>query len=58
MQDLRALKLLENLTDRETVLELISEVEDFTAFPKSNQYLVDLREHVNQKIQSMIKKQK
>ena len=55
MQDLRALKMLENLTNRETVLELLSEVKDFKTFPKSNQYLVDLREQVNRKIQSMIK---
>lgn len=55
MQDLRALKLLEELIGREAVLEMIRDVEDFTTFPNSNQYLVDLRERINRRIRSAVR---
>ena len=51
MQDLRALKLLEKLTDRETVMELIQDVESFAVYPRNNQYIMKLRETVNREIQ-------
>lgn len=51
LQDLRALKLLEALTDRETVMGLIRDVESFAVYPRNNQYITELREAVNDKIQ-------
>lgn len=54
MQDLRALKLLEKLTDRETVMELIRDVESFAVYPRNNQYITKLRETVNHRIQLYI----
>ena len=51
MQDLRALKLLEELTDRETVMELFRDVESFAVYPRNNQSIMKLRETVNDKIQ-------
>lgn len=53
-QDLRALKLLESLTDRKTVLELLSEIDGYDIYPKSNQYILKLRETINQKIKEAI----
>lgn len=51
MQDLRALKLLEALTGRETVMELLRDVESFAVYPRNNQYITKLRETVNHEIQ-------
>ena len=51
MQDLQALKLLEKLTDRETVMELIRDVESFAVYPRNNQYIIKVREAVNREIQ-------
>lgn len=50
LQDLRALKLLESLTDRQTVLALLEKIEGFREYPRSNAYLLDLRETVNRMI--------
>lgn len=50
MQDLRALKLLEELTDRDTVLEMLKDVEGFTCYPRNSEYIIQLREMVNRKI--------
>lgn len=49
LRDMRALKLLESLTDRQTVLDLIGDV-TLTEYPLDAQYLVSLREKVNGKI--------
>ena len=46
---MRALKFLESLTDRQTVLDLIGDV-TLTEYPLDAQYLVSLREKVNEKI--------
>ena len=52
--DYRALKLLESLTDKEFVLHLIedelSEPLTFTTFPKTDFYLISLRNRVNAEI--------
>ncbi len=53
MQDLRALKLLESLTDKETVLEFLEEVKGFDVYPRNSQYIICLRERVNEKIKAM-----
>ncbi len=49
LRDMRALKFLESLTDRQTVLDLIGDV-TLTEYPLDAQYLVNLREKVNEKI--------
>ena len=49
LRDMRALKFLESLTDRQTVLDLIGDV-TLTEYPLDAQYLVNLRESVNRKI--------
>ena len=52
MQDYRALKLLESLYDRETVLKLLEDVQGFGIYPRNSEYYVNLREQMN----TMIKK--
>lgn len=54
LNDVRALRFLESLTDREFVMELMeSEIASpitFTEYPKSDFYLLQLRERVNREI--------
>ena len=54
MQDLRALELLESLTDRKTVEKLLSDIEGFKKYPRSNDYIIHLRESVNHLIREHI----
>ena len=54
MQDMRALKLLESLTDRQTVMELLEKVDGFDSYPRNSQYILRIREEVNRKIKAMI----
>jgi hypothetical protein len=53
-QDLRALKLLESLTSRKYVLTLIEQGLDvplsFQTYPHEQEWLLDLRERINNKI--------
>ena len=56
MQDLRALKLLESLTNRETVVNLLSDVEGFGCYPRNNQYILETRALVNNKIKALLSK--
>ena len=55
LTDLRALELLESLTSREHVMELIegelAEPLTFKRYPKSDMYLIMLRNRVNKEIQ-------
>ena len=57
-QDLRALKLLESLTSREYVLNLIEQGLDvplsFRTYPHEQQWLLELRERINKKIAEKI----
>lgn len=57
MTDLRALKLLESLTSREHVMELIEgnlpEPLTFKRYPKSDMYLIQLRDRVNREIKEL-----
>ncbi len=59
--DLRALKMLERLTSREHVTELIdgslSEPLTFRRYPKSSSYLLSLRNRVNKEIADILKAQ-
>jgi hypothetical protein len=50
LQDMRALKLLESLTDRETVQELLEEIVGFKVYPRRSDYILRLRETVNRMI--------
>lgn len=58
MHDLRALELLESLTDRQTVDHLIqegqSEILTLSRYPKENSYLPQLRLRVNQAIEQAL----
>ena len=58
MTDLRALQMLESLTDREFVLDLIegdlTEPMTFKRYPKSDAYLIGLRNKVNKEIAKRI----
>ena len=55
-QDYRALKLLESLTDRQTVLQLLTEVDGFDVYPHNSSYLLELRSKVNRMIQENLEK--
>ncbi len=56
LQDLRALELLETLTDRETVEKLVPGYSDitFSEYPHSPAFLLELREKVNARIEEAI----
>lgn len=54
LQDLCALKLLESLTDRETVLALLGDIDKFASYPRNNAYILKLRETINQKIKEQL----
>lgn len=60
MNDLRAMYLLEDLTDRDTVLGCIEQTPDeevtFKKYPRSISYLTDCRERINEAIRSAIQK--
>ena len=51
---MRALKLLESLTDRETVMQMLDDVVGFDVYPRNNEYILNLREKINEKIESII----
>ena len=53
MQDLRALKLLESLTDRQTVVDMLEEVNLFASYPRNNEYILKLREKINSMIKAL-----
>lgn len=57
LQDLRAFKLLESLTDKETVMSIIEagvEPIKFYSYPKGAEYILSVREKVNKKIKECI----
>ena len=54
LQDLRALKLLESLTDRQTVVDMLGEIDKFASYPRNNAYILEMRERVNQKIKELM----
>ena len=51
MQDLRALKLLEELKGKDYVFELLKDIDGYKAYPKSEKYIVDIRERINREIE-------
>ena len=54
LQDMRALKLLEQLSDKETVHQMLGEINGYDEYPRSNQYIIELREKVNQEIKKRV----
>ncbi len=54
MQDMRALCLLERLTDREEVQGLLSDIENFNVFPRDPEYILTLREQINDRIEALL----
>ena len=54
MQDMRALRLLETLTNRQTVVDMLNDIEGFRKYPKNSQYILQLREKINSKISELI----
>lgn len=54
IQDMRALKLLEVLSDRQTVVEMLKDIDGFTSYPRSSRYILETREIINQKIKERI----
>lgn len=57
MQDLRAMQMLESLSDRQTVLDLIDEGIDpirFASYPHEDAYVLGLRERINQEIEKRL----
>ena len=51
MQDLRALKLLEDRIGREETVKLLEEVDGFTSYPRNSGYILQLREKINRRIE-------
>lgn len=54
LQDMRALKLLESLSDRQTVIDMLEEVQGFGKYPRDNQYILQLREKINSEIKKYL----
>ena len=50
LQDLRALKLLENEIGREAVMAMINEIDGFKKYPNDAEYYISLREEINKKL--------
>ena len=53
LQDMRALKLLESIAGRDVVMDLLEEVQGFDVYPRDAEYIIVLREKVNQMIKDM-----
>ena len=54
LQDVRALDLLESLTNRDYVLGLLEDFYRFTDYPRCNDYYINLRETINREISKHI----
>ncbi len=50
IQDMRALKLLETLSDRDEVVTMLNEIDGFASYPRNSHYILETREIINQKI--------
>ncbi len=53
LQDMMALKLLERSIGREAVLDIIKEVADFNNYPSDAEYILKIREKVNELIKEI-----
>lgn len=54
LQDMMALKLLENRIGRDKVLKVIEDMEDFNVYPQSAEYILELRKMVNDLIKNSL----
>lgn len=50
LQDMRAMKLLEKLSGRKSVVEMLKDIDGFAVYPRDSQYILQLRETINSKI--------
>ena len=55
LQDMRALKLLERLSDKETVHAFLNEIQGYDSYPRNNRYILEFREKINQEIKKRLK---
>lgn len=53
LQDMRALKLLESLTDRQTVVDMLGDIDKFASYPRNSAYIIKMREQINSKIKAL-----
>lgn len=51
LQDMRVLKLLEELAGREKAHSLLGEIDGFAKYPRSNRFYIELREKINAEIE-------
>lgn len=51
LQDMRALKLLEELAGKEKAHSLLGEIDGFGRYPRSNDYYIELRQKINDEIE-------
>lgn len=54
MQDLRALTLLEQLSSKEDVLQLLEDVIGMEQYPRNQEYVLKLRENINRSIELLL----
>ena len=54
LQDLRALRLLEERIGRSAVMELLEGIEGFDNYPRNPEYILQLRQKINEKIKEML----
>lgn len=54
LQDMRALQLLESLIGREEVEKMLDDILGFDNYPRNADYILDLRERINEKIEKVI----
>ena len=54
LQDMRALELLESLAGRETAESLLTDINRFADYPRSAEYILNLRDTINKKIEELI----
>lgn len=55
LQDMRALELLEKLTDRNMVDELLSDINRFDTYPRQSEFYIELRNKINKLILNNIR---
>ena len=58
LQDMRALQLLEQLTDRQTVEDMLIKYVRFDTFPRGAKFLLRLRRQINEKIAELLQKER
>lgn len=54
LQDMRALQLLESLVGRDEIEKMLDDISGFDKYPRNADYILDLRERINEKIEKAI----